>query len=473
MARASGGALVLWAAVISFFALLASVAHAQDAGGWVVVVASTEDAGDAASRAAARAQDHLQSAGQRVLTGPALDQRIAASVSRPFAPLTPAESSQLTTVTEAAAQQVMYGDDDGTVRSATAAIAGLEDRLAAVGRDDGAARRIGDLCLYAVRAHLHARAPDAARRQVRECLRVSPDINPSPAAHPAEVRRLVEEQRSALPLDGVRLQMEITTAEGCRVRVQGRPLQLGVALPPGRYQVQVECGDEAGRVHDLALAPNATFAVDASLDAALANRDGLTLRYAGEDALRSRLPRHVQLLGSGLRVANVLVVRNGEGDALTLERFEIDAGGARRVAYARIALSADERLPPALDALVAGRSVELSEEVRTSEPAAPRGDAPSTAPNVLGPVLVGIAGLGLVGVAGYGVFAGEQCVARDTGPGEACARYERPSWLGIGIWGGLGLAAVTGAVVWLVVGAGDDQVEVGLGPGRLTLGGTL
>src|SRR5688572_30791555 len=103
--------------------LLAATAAAQDPSGWVVAVASTGDGSGAARRAATRATEHLESEGQRVLSGPSLDERVATTISRPFVAATQSEQSHLTTLADAVTQQVTYGDDDGAQRAVTAAIA--------------------------------------------------------------------------------------------------------------------------------------------------------------------------------------------------------------------------------------------------------------------------------------------------------------------------------------------------------------
>src|SRR5204863_87973 len=63
-------------------------------------------------------------------------------------------------------------------------------RLAATNTSDAAARSLGDICLLVVRAHLHRSDPAAARRQMLECLRLLPDLAPSPDMHPPDVLAL-------------------------------------------------------------------------------------------------------------------------------------------------------------------------------------------------------------------------------------------------------------------------------------------
>lgn len=79
--------------------------------------------------------------------------------------------------------------------------------------------------------------------------------------------------------------------------------------------------------------------------------------------------------------------------------------------------------------------------------------------------LVGGISLGVVGLAGVVAavvgMAGGGCI--DTAPGGVCIEEDHTNWGAVGAYGGLGLAAVVGAIVWLVVGSSgsdDDAVAV-------------
>lgn len=120
--------------------------------------------------------------------------------------------------------------------------------------------------------------------------------------------------------------------------------------------------------------------------------------------------------------------------------------------------------------------------------AAADASAPSTAGagprrstlDTVGPIALGVGGLAALGVAGYGLFAPETCARR--APDGACLRREDvPNDAAIGVWAGVGVAAVAGAVVWWVLGGrGDDdapdadadarRVRLTPGPGHLGVG---
>ncbi len=79
---------------------------------------------------------------------------------------------------------------------------------------------------------------------------------------------------------------------------------------------------------------------------------------------------------------------------------------------------------------------------------------------VVGGISLGVVGLAGVVAAVVGMTGGG-CI--DTAPGGACIEEDQTNWGAVGAYGGLGLAALIGAVVWLVAGSsGGDQDEVAL-----------
>lgn len=81
-------------------------------------------------------------------------------------------------------------------------------------------------------------------------------------------------------------------------------------------------------------------------------------------------------------------------------------------------------------------------------------DASRTGRAVLGPVLVGTGGLVLVGLSIYGLAA--RCESRSSVTGE-CLRERSPGPM-TAVYGGLGLGALAGAILWFAF-SGDSSVE--------------
>lgn len=99
---------------------------------------------------------------------------------------------------------------------------------------------------------------------------------------------------------------------------------------------------------------------------------------------------------------------------------------------------------------------------------------------IVGPVVLGVAGLAALGVAGYGLLAPESCGRR--GPSGACLlRENEANAAPIAVYGGAGLAAVAAAVLWFALSGPDgdgsdeptDAPVVTLGPGGVSLAGTF
>lgn len=99
--------------------------------------------------------------------------------------------------------------------------------------------------------------------------------------------------------------------------------------------------------------------------------------------------------------------------------------------------------------LVARGGAEAEEATRLGPSEAPvRVEAGPDAVSIAGPTVLGAVGLagvvaGIVGMAGAG-----ECLATE---GATCVEERGTNWVAVGLYGGLGLASVIGAVVWLAV----------------------
>ena len=82
-------------------------------------------------------------------------------------------------------------------------------------------------------------------------------------------------------------------------------------------------------------------------------------------------------------------------------------------------------------------------------------------PPIAGPAVLGAVGLVGIGAAVVGLVAANDCLTMDAG---RCSEQRSPSGLAIGVYGGLGIAAVAAALVWLLLGDGDPEAAEGGGP---------
>jgi len=154
-------------------------------------------------------------------------------------------------------EAVAFGRDDEALARSRAALRREASRLSAINQSDTAARALGDVCLFAVRALVHRSDGAGAREQARECLRLVPDLEPSSETHPPEVRTLIALARTE-GRDAGKLGTLIVTAtsfpNACELRLQGRPagkLPAELELVPGAYAVQAACGGAPGFVRDV------------------------------------------------------------------------------------------------------------------------------------------------------------------------------------------------------------------------------
>lgn len=162
-----------------------------------------------------------------------------------------------------------------------------------------------------------------------------------------------------------------------------------------------------------------------------------------------------------------------------------------RVAILREAVAAQRDAEAATGATEAGSATERDVAATTgtttgtvdasaSPDAAPHeGGGPGLAAIVGASVLgaVGLAGVitGVVGIAGAG-----GCVT--TAASGACVEESQPAWAPIGVYLGVGAAAIAAAIVWIVVDAGSEgegdgarraALEVGVGPTGLRVRGSF
>jgi hypothetical protein len=211
------------------------------------------------------------------------------------------------------------------------------------------------------------------------------------------------------------------------------------------------------------------ISIDPSLDRALGGANDLRLGYASADEQTQMLPHHVGALGTALGVSDVLVARPASSSAIVLERYHIEDRQATRTATATVALSAGNRLPPAIDALVAGRSVTIDANTAVALDV-PEGEEASNTGSLIGPMLSIGAGTVLVATAAIGAATASGCVERDAAR-DVCTAENRPNWVAVGIVGGAGLLAIAVGLVWLAVPSGGETTEVGVGPSGVVVRG--
>lgn len=453
MARSRYGAAVLGVVLAS------GVARADPP---VVVVAVVErDRGPDPARFDAA----VQAAGDGALTGTTLGTRLRASFGR-FAP----REDRLTEARAAVSPGCdLYFADSRALRrrglsgtgpveahrALSSVVATMEADPDALGLlEDNRAAYLRALAMLA-RIDLEARREPAARAWAARAARLDPRWTPSAEEFPPPVVALFG--AGAAPGATATLTLRLPR-EGCTVTVDGRPApgtgaSRSLTLPPGAHRVQATC-DDPSRVRALDLAPGSTtaLALDPRLDATLRTDPAPALGYAGPADVANLLVGDAAAVGEALGATRVIAV----GRESTLV---VDVARAR--VQASVPVDGDDfavRLSAAL------RGVSAPSDAATTAPRVPSPEA-ATARRT-GAWALG--GVGVAALLGAGVMLGlrEGALgdARSLCPEEGGAlrcpnaaaeteaaglRDDASTWtLGAAIAGGVGLAALVGAVVW-------------------------
>jgi len=95
------------------------------------------------------------------------------------------------------------------------------------------------------------------------------------------------------------------------------------------------------------------------------------------------------------------------------------------------------------------RSTRVSEEREEER----ESDGPGVL-SIAGPITLGALGVARVVAAIFGLAGAGECLALE---GALCVEERQTSWVGVGVYGGLGLASLAGALIWLLVAMGGDD----------------
>jgi len=167
-----------------------------------------------------------------------------------------------------AVRTIVLGDRSVALPELEAAQEFAEENLVVLNRDPRTASLVLDACLYLARAYLDTGDPDAAERQVEDCVRLAPAAVPNPRVHPPSIVDLYSLAQKPSAARGGALLVE-SEPPACDVRINGmlagKTPMASADLYPGSYQVQIECRpDEPGRVHrvEVPLGTRSLFVID-------------------------------------------------------------------------------------------------------------------------------------------------------------------------------------------------------------------
>jgi hypothetical protein len=347
---------IVWALFLAFVFGPPS-AHAQPTHGTVVLAVRTNAADDASIRAAKAIEASLARRGVGLVSMHEARDRF---VSRSRAPLGPGEGDIDVLAREArsALEHVAFGRTQAAQRAVKEVLARAERSLESLNRETDTARQVLDACLALVRSALQTNDRRAALDQAASCRRLVPDVAPNHSLHPASVIGVLAEADDQLRrMRTGHLQVFSAPENACAVYLNGRhlgstPFTLERAVT-GSYRVQVECGEERGRVHLIELGDEPTeLRVDTQLDRAIISEPRLVLTYATRSQLEKLLVDHAAQIGRATRAENVVVV-HAEGSALAVSRVSVPQ--ARLLGRVQASSYNKAELEKLLDAVLEGR----------------------------------------------------------------------------------------------------------------------
>jgi hypothetical protein len=364
---------------------------------------------------------------------------------------------------------VASGEHAQAVARGEPALDAARSHLAALGRDAQAAADLANLCLYLVRADLSGNGEDAAETRARGCYAMVPDLPVDERLHPPNVRALVSRVRADIDAGSTVLVVRAPPGEqeGCAIRVNGRAIgetpEVRQAVIAGSYALSLDCGGGASAVRTIDVGEGAVARVlvsprletalrlGASGPALVYDTPEMALERAGTDA------GSLAAAGDAQEAIAVIAI----GNDLHLRRVIVQPTGATRaIGEATVAANAgDTAMASAVDGL-------LGASADTAVASTDSGHRP-----IVGPLILGVAGLAALGVVTVGLI-GSGCEEMDAG-GE-CVEERELSTVPAILYGGLGGAAVIGAILWFALGGSSandasSEVDVAVGLGSVDL----
>lgn len=460
---------------------------AQDSA-WAVVFVSASDSADEAAAGDALVRtvaEGLQGSGEVVIG----QDDLAARIDRDSIPLRPAPRDVIARLEREAAIDAPLMASLSMRRNLVQVLAQIDallelarPHLAALGRDDSTAELVSRVCLFGVRAELDQNHADDARRRLRECARLTPDLadpndwRVTPTRwHPPPVVLEHLRLRESLRQGGTEIVVRGTAGSppDCTVRLNGRAVgrtpEARVVVVPGEYALAVDCGDRAGRIRTVRVDQGATQRVIVPVVHDQVARTSPSLRLAFSDAatLDRDAATAIGGFGRAAGVTRILTVRDSGDGRTTVQAWLVAADGAARpsgsvdIADARSAVA----LRDALLTLTSGPRPDASSTGVGGSPvdAGPRSAPPrDEGSSILFPALLGAMGVGLLAWAAAHVLDGGRCTERS--PTDICLEETRTNWTATAALGAAGLLAIGGATVWLILGTSSGaSAETALG----------
>lgn len=439
---------------------------AQTGDAWLVLPVAVGEELPAAARELAGAAETALTDRSATVVGPRAFPNLG---SEPQA-LPPEFRERLTSAVMPALEDAAYGRRARVGERINPLLEEVGRYLDALGNDPAAARAVADLALIAARVHVENHDEPAARASVERLLSFVRNPDPTVDYHRHGVLSLLSRVRSRLRENGSDAQLRIGADESntCNAYVNGQlagPTPITVPVYSGDYAVRVQCGRIQSRVHVVHVDTGETAVeLSPSLEAAVRLEPRLHLRYPDAAALAARARNDAARLAHRLDATHLVLVR-ADGSEARLEALRREGGEVGAVLG-----RASVALPPSDDLDATWAALFESGAAPAPAPAAASSlDEPHFANWIIGGALIagGIASL----ISPIHTLATlDECADAQGLPPGLC-RSAVSFGAQSGVLTAIGVAAIAGGAVFLLVA--PLRVDVAASPtsARLTLTG--
>ncbi len=309
---------------------------------WTVAVVSTQTQSEWLDHAALSLAEGLERAGRPVLEPIAAMNYASGSVPMPPYPVPDALVKRIKEVAKIAKDNLANGEDQKALQVLSLPFPGYSIQYFLPSMPNAVAERVGDICLYGVRAYMHmaevaerakqrerARAlHDQAREYTKMCYSQLPDFAPNVKNHPDEVLRMAKEVGADI-LRTAPHQLHLYAPEasaGCGFVLNGRRMaQAPEAIIPlalGNYLVQLECRGKRGLASAISVQGKVTHVLVDSLPEVPSGGGSSNLRYIHAARASKLSLAKLAAIATAMR-AKELVILEEVGEHMHIHRYSL------------------------------------------------------------------------------------------------------------------------------------------------------
>lgn len=288
---------------------------------WLVMRVDVNAAAPAEVDASRKLPQLLRARGLDVLDGPGASSEFERRHSRTSRPLSDKQSTELDSALRKLADELSSENLEHAQELQADIDALSPDIRDQLNHETQRARRRFHICLLT--AHLFSKGgfQNEAFEQIRKCARDFPGLEPEQGPYlPDSIRKFfahAHQELERIRPSSVHIDLENYGVKDCRARVNGidrGPIPATVdEVRTQRVRIEVDCGQQAGRIYDVELQPgDNSFRIDPELDRAVLSSPALGLKYGDEQSAANNRMIHTLRVARAVGAAYVLEVYNGE-----------------------------------------------------------------------------------------------------------------------------------------------------------------